>query len=157
MDAFWISLLVVIGTILLVAEIFMPGMVLGILGGSCLIGSVIWTFKIYGFGIGSGLLLAEVMGVTIGLFVIMERLPFSKYGRSMMLQETNENRDQKEFFKKFVGQNGKAVSLCRPSGVAMILGERVDVISESGFIEEGRSLIVTRVEGAQVRVREVNS
>ncbi len=154
MEAFWITILVVVGSLLLVAEIFMPGMIMGILGGGCLLASVIWTFQLYGLKIGAGLLLFEVLAVTIGLFVVMERLPFSKFGRSMMLEETNQTPDQEDSFKKFVGQNGKAVSLCRPTGVALILGKRIDVISESGFIEEGRSLVVTRVEGSQVRVRE---
>ncbi len=157
MDAFGISLLVIIGSLLLVAEIFMPGMILGILGGACLVASVIWTFQIYGFGIGAGLLLFEVFGIAIGLFVVMERLPFSKLGKSIMLEETNQSRDQEESLKKIVGQNGIAATLCRPSGIALILGKRVDVVSESGLIEEGRPVTVTRVEGVQVRVREQRS
>ncbi len=157
MDLVWISLLIVLGAGLLIAEIFMPGMVMGILGAGCLISSVVWTFKVYGLGVGGGLLLFEVLGVSVGLFVVMERLPFSKWGRSMMLEETNTNRDQEESLKKIVGQMGKAATLCRPSGVALILGKRIDVISEAGFIEEGRSVVVTRVEGAQVRVKETSA
>jgi membrane-bound serine protease (ClpP class) len=137
-----------------VAEIFMPGMIMGLLGAGCLITSIVWTFKIYGFGMGAGVLLMEVLGLSIGLFFLMERLPFSKWGKSIMLEETNSNHDSPGNYKNIVGQIGKAVTLCRPTGVALILGKRIDVLSESGFIEEGRSVVVTAVEGNQVRVKE---
>lgn len=154
MDGIWILVLVGLGVGLLLAEIFMPGVILGVLGGICLVASVVLSFKTYGSTVGSFVLVGEVIGVGIGLFWTMQRLPSTRFGRSVMLEETNEDLKLKEEFQKFVGQNGKVVSLCRPLGVALILGKRVDVQAENGFLEVGTEIEVTRVEGSHIWVKK---
>ena len=44
-------------------------------------------------------------------------------------------------------------SCLRPSGIADVDGERVDVVSDGEFIERGTQIIVTRVEGNRIVVR----
>lgn len=51
-----------------------------------------------------------------------------------------------------VGREGVAVTALRPGGVARFGDERVDVISEGGFIESGARVRVARVEGRSVFV-----
>ncbi len=53
-----------------------------------------------------------------------------------------------------LGQEGVALTPLRPSGTAVINGERVDVVSEGGFIAQEAAVIVTAVEGTRVVVRE---
>lgn len=50
------------------------------------------------------------------------------------------------------GKVGIANSYLRPAGVALIDGERVDVLTKGEFIPEGTPVRVTRVEGARVFV-----
>ena len=50
---------------------------------------------------------------------------------------------------------GVAITPLRPSGAAAFNGERVDVITEGGFIDRGMAVKVMAVEGARVVVREV--
>jgi membrane-bound serine protease (ClpP class) len=154
-DGIWILLLVILGMGLLLAELFIPGMVLGIAGGCCLIASIGWSYKIYGTTTGIGVLVGEIILVSIGLWRVMERLPQSRWGKKAMLLETNENREMNRHLEKFVGQNGKATTLCRPVGFALVLGERVEVIAETGYIEPGKPIVVTHVEGLQLRVKEI--
>lgn len=154
MEWIWILGLVIIGAALLLSEIFMPGMILGILGGVCLVGSVVLSFKFYGAGVGSAVLVGEILVLSVSLFVVMDRLPKTAVGKSVMLHETNTDRGIEEELKKFVGQTGKATNLCRPLGVALILGQRIDVQAENGYIESDTPVIVTRVEGRQVWVKE---
>ncbi len=54
-----------------------------------------------------------------------------------------------------VGKKGKALTDLRPSGTAEIDGKRVDVVTDSEFIEKGSSLEVIEVEGIRVVVREL--
>jgi membrane-bound serine protease (ClpP class) len=56
-----------------------------------------------------------------------------------------------------VGKAGKALTDLRPSGTAEIDGKRVDVVTDSEFIEKGSSLEVIEVEGIRVVVREVKN
>lgn len=53
------------------------------------------------------------------------------------------------------GKVGSAASYLRPSGVAAIDGERVDVLTEGEFIPAGTPVRVTRVEGARIFVEPV--
>lgn len=52
-----------------------------------------------------------------------------------------------------VGRRGVAITDLRPSGVALVGDERVDVVSESGWIEEGTGVAVVSSEGYRHVVR----
>lgn len=53
------------------------------------------------------------------------------------------------------GKSGVASSYLRPAGVALIDGERVDVLTQGEFIPEGTPVRVTRVEGARIFVEPI--
>jgi len=55
-------------------------------------------------------------------------------------------------YTEFVGKEGKAATVLRPSGKVEIDGEYYDGVSESGYIEKGRAVKVVRFENAQVYV-----
>ncbi len=50
---------------------------------------------------------------------------------------------------------GTALTQLRPSGIADINGQRVDVVTEGDLIERGAQIKVVAVEGARIVVREV--
>ncbi|MES2123191.1 MAG: NfeD family protein [Gemmatimonadota bacterium] len=52
-----------------------------------------------------------------------------------------------------VGQGGIAETDLRPSGMATIAGERVDVVTEGGFISAGQPVTVIRADGYRHVVR----
>ncbi|MEN8374474.1 MAG: NfeD family protein [Gemmatimonadota bacterium] len=54
-----------------------------------------------------------------------------------------------------VGVEGVALTALRPSGSARVNGERVDVVAESGWIEEGTAVRVVRAEGYRTLVEAV--
>jgi membrane-bound serine protease (ClpP class) len=54
------------------------------------------------------------------------------------------------------GKTGVAQSYLRPAGVALVDGERVDVLTQGEFIQEGTPIRVTRVEGARVFVEPIS-
>jgi membrane-bound serine protease (ClpP class) len=54
---------------------------------------------------------------------------------------------------KWLGKSGTALSPLRPAGIAEIEGERVDVVSDGGFVDSGASIIVSRVDGNRIVVR----
>ncbi len=53
------------------------------------------------------------------------------------------------------GRTGIANSYLRPAGVALIDGQRVDVLTQGEFIAEGTPIRVTRVEGARIFVEPI--
>ena len=51
------------------------------------------------------------------------------------------------------GQSGQSLSPLRPAGVALIGGQRVDVVTNGEFIEPETEVEVVAVEGSRVVVR----
>ena len=58
---------------------------------------------------------------------------------------------------KLKGKAGNAVTVLRPSGKILVNGEVFDAMAESGFIEKGEEIIVTRVENMQLYVELRNT
>ncbi|MCH7721888.1 MAG: nodulation protein NfeD [Bacteroidetes bacterium] len=56
---------------------------------------------------------------------------------------------------ELVGKKGVAITTLRPAGTAKIDGNRVDVVSESEYIEKGQKIKVIAVEGIRVVVKEI--
>jgi len=56
--------------------------------------------------------------------------------------------------EELVGKTGKALTDLRPSGTAEIGGKRVDVVTDSEFIEKGSKIEVIEVEGIRVVVKK---
>lgn len=55
---------------------------------------------------------------------------------------------------ELMGAEGIALTTLRPAGTAEFNGKRVDVVTDSEYIEHGKPIIVTAVEGMRVVVRE---
>jgi len=58
-------------------------------------------------------------------------------------------------FTTLSGKSGVAASYLRPAGVALIDGQRVDVLTQGEFIPQGTPIRVTRVEGARIFVEPI--
>lgn len=53
-----------------------------------------------------------------------------------------------------IGASGMSVTPLRPAGTATFDGERIDVVTEGGFIEAQTAVSVVKVEGGRVVVKE---
>ncbi|SDY51737.1 membrane-bound serine protease (ClpP class) [Evansella caseinilytica] len=144
------------GIILLLIEIFMPGFgIFGILGIGAMIGSLILASYSTSHILVSILIAAAV---TIAVSIIMFKY-FGNRGplRKLVLTEaittaegyvSNINRED------IVGKAGEALTTLRPSGTALIDNERLDVVSEGGYIEQGKKVKVISASGSRIVVRE---
>jgi membrane-bound serine protease (ClpP class) len=147
-----IIIILVVGFLLIAAEVFVPGMILGILGVLCLVAGVAWSYMEYGAGTGT-LVLAGVGVLGTGAFLVYMSV-FSRtfIGRGVINKGALAN-DPDLIRPALLGVSGVALTMLRPSGTAKIEGRRVDVIAEGNFIEAGAPLTVVRVEGNRVIVR----
>jgi membrane-bound serine protease (ClpP class) len=105
---------------------------------------------------------AIAMGVTlVGLVVAAHYLPRTRAMSGLILQSSlasNTHAQGPDSFvsadeSRFAGQVGVAESDLRPVGVARFGDERVDVISEGGYVAAGTRVRVLHVEGARIVVR----
>lgn len=56
---------------------------------------------------------------------------------------------------RWLAKRGQALSTLRPSGIALLDGERVDVVSEGEFIDAGKDVEVVRVDGNRIVVKRI--
>lgn len=163
-------ILFVVGLGLLAAEVFLiPGFgVAGIAGIVCIVGALLLTLV----GLPLDVMLqtgayaeplTRVLGalvVTVLLMLIAARyLPRTRSARKLVLESAttrNEGFVSAEEPKQLLHAKGVADTDLRPVGVALIHGERVDVVSEGPFIARGTRVVVVLVEGPRVVVRALS-
>lgn len=144
------------GMLLIGAEIFVPGAVIGTLGALCLVAGAGMAFTIspvLGGYVTAGVVL--LVGITVVLWI--KFFPRSPIGRSMTLSEDGKTFKASDSHAGLVGKDGVAHSELRPSGFALIDGKRIDVITEGSLVPQGTPIRVVRVEGNRVIVRKRDS
>jgi membrane-bound serine protease (ClpP class) len=152
--------LLVLGLILFGLEIFVPGGILGAIGGVLLIGAMIAGFSPEVFGSNGGMLSAILIlvGVCLYTMLLIRYLPQSPVGRMFTL--SHDMKGSKASLSEqsdLVGATGVAHTDLRPSGIATIGGRRVDVITDSQWISHGAAIKVLKVDGGRVLVREIEA
>jgi membrane-bound serine protease (ClpP class) len=151
-------LLLIAGLLLLVAEIVLiPGStVVGLLGLASILGSIylqygdqFWTVAGVGATIGG-----------LGLGIVLWLLPQSTLTKRFFLQTSlagGSASSSNQVVPNLVGRYGVTITNLRPSGMANIEGERLDVVSDGEFIDVGAKVQVLSVEGRRVLVKEVKA
>lgn len=146
--------LFVVGAILLLLETVLPGMIAGSIGMLCIAIGVVQSFIVFGPQTGSYVLAGVLVALMIGTFLWLKFLPESRAGRIFTSHQTvGDIRTERP---ELVGQAGRALTPLRPSGTAVINGQRVDVVTEGGMIDRGTPVQVVAVEGMRVIVRALS-
>jgi membrane-bound serine protease (ClpP class) len=147
-------ILLVSGLILLGAEIYVPGGVLGAAGVLAILLSVIVSFSAFGALNGAYVAFGVIvlMGVAIALWIKL--FPGSRFGRRMTVEtDLKLSKGTQSGLADLVGKQGQAASALRPSGFAVLDGKRVDVITQGEMLDKGTPVVVVRVEANRVVVR----
>lgn len=154
-----ILVLSLVGFLLLASEVFVPGMILGIVGLLCLTGAVIFSYIEFGAYTGTIILVCIMGAVFTGFFVWMMAFPHTAIGRRIMLKQnlTPGVGDKDRPSAALVGQSGRALTSLRPAGTALIDGQKVDVVAESSFVPQDTPIVVVLQEGMRVVVRAIVS
>ena len=149
-------ILVGAGFVLIAAEMFIPGAVLGIIGIVALLVAAILGFVVFGAAGGLFSAVGLLVGGSIFLGLWMKYCPKSFFGKWFTLQE--DGKDFKSFdnhLDALAGKSGTAHTDLRPSGIAIIDQQRIDVMTESGFVSRGTPVKVIHVTGGRVVVRPI--
>lgn len=151
-------LLFIIGAVLVVAELFLPGGIAGILGFSALAGSILLAGDNVKW-MGVSLVIAMAISITAMILMVKVFGKKMKFFKKMILNDatntesgyvSNVNRSE------LLGKTGITKTPFRPSGTMMMEKERIDAVSEGGFIAPGKEVVVVKVEGARIVVREID-
>ncbi len=147
----------VLGFIFLIVEIFLPGFgAPGIAGTILLLVGVLYTAKsVYEALIIIGIIIIVLMAA---VFIAIKSASKGRLSRVLVLKDTlakAKGFSSNEDLSELIGAEGVAVTTLRPAGTAEIKGEKVDVVSESEFIEAGARVKVILTEGRRIVVKKV--
>lgn len=173
-------LLFFLGLIAVAVEIFVfPGtLVFGILGFLSVIAALLFSrqsFLLPSDDLEQDILfynLIEITGMLLATMVLtalvwrlLPRLPvFNRIllappassalpeGSSRRLGTGSNSAADSERLRKLLGQRGVAATMLRPTGIAEFAGDRVDVVSDGGFIDSGQPVRVVAIESYRVVV-----
>lgn len=148
------AILLLVGLIFLLAEVFIPGFgVAGIVGIILFVIGIILTANTFLEALVMFIILLVILAIVI--LLVVRSASKGKLSKTLVLNQANSNEQGFSGFEDmnvFIGKEGKAVSLLRPAGIGLFDGVRLDVVSKGGFIEEGTSIKIVEVVGRRIVV-----
>ena len=145
----------VVGIILLVIEMFMPGFGLpGIAGLIMLFASIVLTWMEHGAYAGLGATLVVIALAAIVVSISLKSATSGRLSRSaLILKDEMQAPAEIESLEGLIGLTGITQTVLRPAGIVAIGDKRVNAVSRGDFIDQGVSITVSEVEGARVVVQ----
>ena len=148
--------LIIVGVILILVEIFLlpgfglagiPGL-LALLGGVFLVADTVVEGVLY--------LLITILSLGLLSFILYKTGRLSRLWNKISLREKQNNEQgyvaPNLDYQRYLGKTGKALTLLRPAGTALIDGEKVDVVTDGSFIQRNSRIKVIAVEGTRIIV-----
>lgn len=156
--------LVLVGLLLISAEILVPGGILGLLGGVAVIGAVWVAFTDYGFFGAIWTFVIALVVITAVVIVEFKMLPKTKIGQRLFLSRTSgasirygEREGAPEAdASDLVGRRGEALTTMAPSGRVLVNGRDYEGYSQSGLLEKGVEIEVVGRDAFRVIVKKAN-
>lgn len=154
---FEVLILFIAGIILIIVEIFFAGFgIFGVLGIGAIVGSMVLA------SYSTVNILFSIL-ISFVITVIASILFFKYFGYRGPLKKmilTDATKSELGYVsnitrQELVGKVGYAQTMLRPSGTIIFEDERLDVVSEGGYIGQGKKVKIIATQGSRIIVREV--
>ena len=143
------------GLLLVGAEVFVPGGILGAVGGIALLAAAGIAFAAFGPAAGGYIALAIILLVAVSIMLWVRIFPRTLIGKKMTVaKDLSKAKGTDAALELLVGKEGEAISDLRPSGFARIDGKRVDVITQGVMLHKGDKIRVVETESNRVVVKK---
>lgn len=158
--------LLLIGLLILVAEVFIPsGGILGIITTTLLVASLFCAWWAWGRGHPTVFwsfvvsLLVLVPATVIGAFTILPRTPF---GKVAILEAPSPERlesfvGESARLERYIGRIGEAATVLNPGGLVVVDGERLHAYSDALLVEQHQPVRVVGVQSLRLVVRALSA
>ena len=149
-----IIVLFLAGILLLAIEVFVPGMVVGIIGSLSIIAGVVTAFILYGAGGGTIALLSGGLLLGVTLYIEFMVLPKTKLAKKLFMHTTLEGTSQPVVadLAAVLDQQGETVTPLSPSGYVRLQGRQYEAFSQSGYLAKGVAVRVTGLDNFRLIV-----
>jgi membrane-bound ClpP family serine protease len=135
--------LVLIGLILILFEFYLPGAVMGILGGISILAGII-LFASHTSSLTAIILFVLGSAVAVGLLIrfALWRIVHAKPQYSIYLDKDQEGYQASSYDKSTIGKTGIVIADLKPGGFILIEGRQHPAISLSGYIAKWEQVTV---------------
>ncbi len=146
----------VVGVLFIAAEVFLPGGIVGAIGGLVIIGGVVQAYSEFG---AQGAFMAAIVAVlrlVAALYVEFKVLPNTRMGSRLFLKESVKAKTgYSQSADEIVGQICTTVTALGPTGFVMVKGKKLEAFSKSGFIEKNTEVRVTGRDNFRILVAKI--
>lgn len=143
--------LFIIGLIAIAVELFIPGAIIGLCGAGCVVTSIIFAYLYVSNLLGHILLGLGICFIPV-FFVSWYKLLSKTFSVKASEKDFSSARDRLD---DLLSEEGIALTTLRPSGIANIKGNKIDVISEGEMISKNTRIKVIDVKGNRIIVKPV--
>lgn len=149
--------ILILGLLLVSVEMFFPGFgAPGITGLILLIIGIVLTAR----NLLEAAVLILIILVILGavLAIMLHSATKGRLSKTLILNDSLKRESGyagTEELERFLGKEGTALSVLRPSGVANFDGIKLDVVSQGDFILKGTKVKIIKVEGRRIVVSEI--
>lgn len=149
-----IVLLFVAGVLMLAAEIFTPGGILGVIGAVAMFAGCAIAFSEFG-PMGGGLATVAALALlALTLYLELVWLPKSRLGKALVVQSASDAVSQPPVADEATikGKPAEAATTLAPSGYVLVEGRRYEAFCQSGHAEKGAALRVVGLDNFRLIV-----
>ena len=155
MDIFITSVLLILGIVLVLAEIFLlPGITIAIVGGAIFIGGgLFYAYSHLGVEGGNIALVASIISFSVTFFWLIKSKAINKIGLDTNIDSTVADERVISAIKE--GDQGITVSRLNPIGKVKVNNITMEAKTLGDFVDENVEIIVLKVYPTQVVVKEI--
>ncbi len=151
-----IVLLFIGGVVLIGSEVFLPGGIIGAIGGAMMIGGIAISYTDYG---AFGAFLATVIAialVVVALFIEFRILPNTAMGKRLFMSASvQSSMTYSSAEDDMIGKTCRTVTALAPTGFVLLDGRKLEAASKSGFIEKNEEVKITAKDNFRIIVSKI--
>ena len=151
-----IVLLFIVGVVLIGSEVFLPGGIIGAVGGAMMIGGIVVSYTDYG---ALGAFVSTVIAITllvIALFFEFRVLPKTAMGKRLFMSgSVQDSTKYSSADDDVIGKICHTVTALSPTGFVLLDGKKLEAASKSGFIEKNEEVKVTGKDNFRIIVSKI--
>ena len=154
-----ILICMLVGIVLMVVEVFMPGFgIPGISATVLLLAGIVMTWYEYGAKCGLAVTVALLALIGVVISISLKSVRSGKLAKTELRLDGTVNdggKSEREQMEKLVGKEGVTLTPLRPVGAVEFDFGKMNVQSDDEFIEKGEKVRVIKADGRTIYVKKI--
>lgn len=147
--------LLVLGLLLILLEFYVPGAVMGVMGGIAILASILLFAQTHSLGAVILFILAAIVCIVFLIRFALWRIVKAKPGQSIYLHEDQEGYVASSYDASAIGKAGTVLSDLKPGGYILVDGKQHQAISIAGYIPRGEKVVVISGQEESLIVKSI--